>query len=209
MTPALQPSSITRDSLRNSIRQNRRALSPKQQAIASVELSAELSKVIKEYKAQNIAIYLSNDGELNTENFIKWCWAQNIKTYLPVIHPFSKGHLLFLQYHPNTAMKANQYGILEPKLNVLDIIPLQGLDIIFTPLVAFDETGNRIGMGGGFYDRTLAKWYQHLQHNVKTKPQPVGIAHDCQKVEHIPIETWDIPLPEIITPTQHYYFNIK
>lgn len=202
------PSTTTRDSIRNTIRQSRRALTPEQQTIASVHLNTRLSKIINKYNAKHVAVYLSNDGELNTINFIQWCWAQNIKTYLPVIHPFSKGHLLFLHYHQNTEMKANQYGILEPRLNVLDIIPTKALDIIFTPLVAFDETGNRIGMGGGFYDRTLAKWYQHLQENIKTKPQPIGIAHDCQKVEQIPVEIWDIPLPEIITPTQHYYFNL-
>jgi 5-formyltetrahydrofolate cyclo-ligase len=65
--------------------------------------------------------------------------------------------------------------------------------------VAFDETGARLGMGGGFYDRTLTHWQ-------KINTYPIGIAHDCQRVESVPIESWDIPLPEIITPNNHYNF---
>lgn len=63
------------------------------------------------------------------------------------------------------------------------------------PLVAFDEYGQRLGMGGGFYDRTLQNW-QHY------KMQPVGYAHDCQLVEKLPVEEWDIPLPAVVTPSK-------
>ena len=63
------------------------------------------------------------------------------------------------------------------------------------PLVAFDEYGQRLGMGGGFYDRTLQNW-QHY------KTQPVGYAHDCQLVEKLPVEEWDIPLPAVVTPSK-------
>ncbi|MFB1000025.1 MAG: 5-formyltetrahydrofolate cyclo-ligase, partial [Colwellia sp.] len=67
---------------------------------------------------------------------------------------------------------------------------------------------NRLGMGGGFYDRTLATWHMQYQHNKQTKPIPIGLAHDCQKVQSVPRETWDIPLPKIITPTTSYNFDI-
>ena len=103
-------------------------------------------------------------------------------------------------------MVANQYGILEPKLDVRNIINVTELDIIFTPLVAFDEKGNRMGMGGGFYDRTLAKWHHAFATQPLATPYPIGLAHNCQKVDNIPTQAWDVPLPEIITPTQHYSF---
>lgn len=196
-----------RSELRKFIRHQRNHLSQATQTQEAMRLLNVLSAHPNIIKASNIALYLSNDGELNTEPFIHWCWQKKINTYLPVIHPFSKSQLLFLHYHQHSKMKANCYGILEPKLNVNDIIPTHALDIIFTPLVAFDEAGNRMGMGGGFYDRTLAHWYRDYQTNKKTTPRPIGLAHDCQKVSSLTAQAWDIPLPEIITPTQHYRFS--
>ncbi|MGK3529590.1 5-formyltetrahydrofolate cyclo-ligase [Escherichia coli] len=89
----------------------------------------------------------------------------------------------------------NKLKIHEPKLDVSDVLPLSRLDVLITPLVAFDEYGQRLGMGGGFYDRTLQNW-QHY------KMQPVGYAHDCQLVEKLPVEEWDIPLPAVVTPSK-------
>ncbi|MBA6253778.1 5-formyltetrahydrofolate cyclo-ligase [Colwellia sp. MB3u-55] len=198
----------TRDVLRQEIRYQRSLLNADQQAEQSLLLSKRLikEKVVKGVK--HIAIYLANDGELNTQPFIDWCWQNSITVYLPVIHPFSKNNLLFLKYTETSILVKNKYGILEPKLNVQDIITVAQLDIIFTPLVAFDPYGNRLGMGGGFYDRTLSAWHDQYQQNKHAKPLPVGLAHDCQKVNTIPFESWDIPLPKIITPTTSYNFDI-
>ena len=188
--------------LRTDIRNKRQSLSAEFQALAGRQLADKLSQHLRVKQSCNIAIFLSNDGEINTMLFIEWCWANNKKVYLPVIHPFSKGHLLFIRYYPNTKMIKNKYGILEPALNAQNIIdPLQ-LDIIFTPLVAFDKLGNRLGMGGGYYDRLLAPWFKN-----KIGGIPIGLAHDIQQVKQIPLEAWDIPLPEIITPTQTIFVN--
>lgn len=186
-----------RKALRIEIRDKRQSLSHEFQKLAGQQLSNKLSQHLFVKQAQNLALFLPNDGEINTIPFIKWCWGNNKKVYLPVIHPFTKGHLLFLHYHPNSKMIKNQYGIFEPALSVQDIIIPTQLDLIFTPLVAFDELGNRLGMGGGYYDRLLAPWFKN-----KIGGIPIGLAHDCQQVKQIPLEAWDIPLPEIITPTQ-------
>ena len=74
-----------------------------------------------------------------------------------------------------------------------DVLPLADLDVLVTPLGAFDAGGQRLGRGGGFYDRTLQNWQQY-------RLQPVGYAHDCQQVDSLPSEEWDIPLPAVITP---------
>ena len=97
-------------------------------------------------------------------------------------------------------MTTNRYAIFEPKLNCSQICPLPELDFLLMPLVAFDEQGNRLGMGGGYYDRTLAKHYAEK----RAKPKLIGLAHDCQKVESLPIEAWDVPLQQILTPTSLY-----
>jgi len=187
-----------RSELRKTIRAKRQALTVKEQLDASQHLLQQLSNHKKVHCAQSIALYLANDGELDLMPFINWCWQQNKQVYLPVLHPFCSGHLLFLLFKKNTLMTANKYGINEPKLDVSKVCPVNQLDVLFTPLVAFDNTGARLGMGGGFYDRTLTNWQTH-------KVYPIGIAHDCQQVDKIPMELWDIPLPEIITPTTRFF----
>jgi len=195
-----------RQALRTNIRIKRQSLSKTEQSKASADLFIQLISHEKINQAEHIAIYLANDSELDALPFVHWCWQNNKSVYLPVIHPFCKGQLLFLKYDQNTKMQTNQYGISEPKLDVTAIKLVKELDIIFTPLVAFDKQGNRLGMGGGFYDRTLARWFQDYQTNTLTKPYPIGLAHDCQHVLEVPCELWDVPLPEIFTPEHHYKF---
>lgn len=195
---------LTRKDIRQLIRNKRQHLDQNTQRQHATLLAEKLKTHPKVADAKSIAIYLSNDGELNTQDFIHDCWDRNIKTYLPVIHPFSNGHLLFLHFNRDTPMKENKYGIAEPKLNVQNVLPIAELDIIFTPLVAFDKTGARLGMGGGYYDRTLASWF--AQNDASQKPYPIGLAHDFQQVAKVPTEPWDIPIPEIITPSQYFKF---
>lgn len=195
---------FNRDQIRQQVRAARRSLSEQQQTTDAQKLLARLIKREKIQQAKKIAISLAFDGEIETSPFIKWCWKNNKQVYLPVIHPFSKGHLLFLRYSEKTQMATNKYGIHEPKLNQLLICPIAELDVIFTPLVAFDPQGNRIGMGGGYYDRMLAPWFKE-----KKGPYPIGLAHDCQQVVELPTASWDVPLPEIITPSQHHLFITK
>ncbi|GLR74701.1 5-formyltetrahydrofolate cyclo-ligase [Aliivibrio sifiae] len=191
----------SRRQIRQSIRQHRNALSPQEQTQAAKDLVLQCANDPYIQKAKSIAIYLSVDGEIDTSLLIEWLWQQGKSVYLPVIDPFSKGHLLFLQYHSTTTLLLNKYQIPEPKLDKTQMVPVNELDIIITPLVAFDQTGNRLGMGGGYYDRTLVNW-----HHSQTGPMPLGIAHACQQVKLLPIESWDVPLPRIITPTQTWHW---
>ena len=207
VSPSIVLSSNDRNAIRQNVRQQRRQLTSEQQRHAAVNLLQHFTADGKILSAKNIALYLSNDGELNTRLLIDWCWQQGKQVYLPVVHPFTRGHLLFLHFEPQTVLVNNRYGIAEPKLDVRKIIPAQKIDIICTPLVAFDSKGARLGMGGGFYDRTLSHWYQQQQKNINTRPYPMGLAHDCQRVDVIPTEQWDIPLPEILTPQTHFKFD--
>jgi 5-formyltetrahydrofolate cyclo-ligase len=204
-----------RNHIRKIIRMQRQALSERQQQSASMSLFAHLIKHSKVKQAQHLSVTLSYDGEIDLTPFIEWCWAENKQVYLPVIHPHKIGEMVFLAYTPSTPMMTNRYGIKEPQLNIpngkpesriqmqtTEIYSAKHLDIIFTPLVAFDQQGNRIGMGGGYYDRLLAPWFAEKQ-----GAYPIGLAHDCQCVEALPIQEWDVPLPEIITPNQHFRFD--
>ena len=180
-----------RNQLRQQIRKTRANLTALQQQQAEDSITQQALALIEERNAQHIALYLSFDGEISTDKLIKILWAQGKQVYLPVLHPFNPNHLLFLRYLPDTPMLKNKFGIWEPKLNVQSVLPLEELDILFTPLVAFDKQGNRLGMGGGFYDRTLQHWQ-------KSSFIPVGLAHQCQQVEQLPTEAWDVPLHQIL-----------
>ena len=180
-----------RNQLRQQIRKTRANLTALQQQQAEDSITQQALAFIEERNAQHIALYVSFDGEISTDKLIKTLWAQDKHVYLPVLHPFNPNHLLFLRYLPDTSMLKNKFGIWEPKLNVQNVLPLDELDILFTPLVAFDKQGNRLGMGGGFYDRTLQNWKN-------ASFIPVGLAHQCQQVEQLPTEAWDVPLHQIL-----------
>ena len=198
MTTCPTPSTKT---IRSKIRRLRQDLSPQVQQLSAKQLFNRLVQSPKVKAAQHIGIFLSNDGEINTIEFIQWCWTMHKNVYLPVIHPHKKGHLRFFEYHHNSEMSENKFGILEPKTKDLQACHLEKLDLIFTPLVAFDQLGNRVGMGGGYYDRLLCPWFKNQQ-----GPYPIGLAHDCQRVEKLPTQEWDVPLPEIITPSEHHHW---
>ncbi|CFQ34012.1 5-formyltetrahydrofolate cyclo-ligase [Yersinia bercovieri] len=183
---------LERHNIRKEIRARRRLLTPEQQQHAADLVASHLAAHDKIQQASTVAIFLSFDGELNTGPIIEMLWQQQKQVYLPVLHPFSAGNLLFLRYRPDSQLIRNRLKILEPQLDVREVLPLNQLDVVITPLVAFDSHGQRLGMGGGFYDRTLQHWQQ-------AGPYPIGLAHDCQRVEHLPSEYWDVPLPEIVT----------
>ncbi|MFW8590451.1 5-formyltetrahydrofolate cyclo-ligase [Glaciecola sp. 2405UD65-10] len=197
---------MLRQELRRTFREKRNALSPHEQhqaATAIVDIWRSYAE--PNINVQKVAIYLSTDAELNTSFLIEYFWKNNTEVYLPVIHPFTKGYLLFLKYTRNTPMKTNQFGILEPILDITQMCLVEELDVIFTPLVAFDQSGNRLGMGGGFYDRTLVK-LNNKPSTKKANTRIIGLAHNCQKTVSLPVETWDIPLPYILSPSHFYTF---
>ncbi|WJV54377.1 5-formyltetrahydrofolate cyclo-ligase [Prodigiosinella aquatilis] len=196
IAPTVNPLSnqSLRQSLRQEVRQRRRQLSAEQQAAFARQATERVMSHPRLQHAQRVAVFLSFDGELNTQSLIQALWQQQKQVYLPVLHPFSPGHLLFLRYDSETELVQNRLKVMEPRLDVRKVLPPTQLDILLAPLVAFDARGQRLGMGGGFYDRTLQHWQQR-------GPYPIGLAHDCQQVEALPVDNWDVALPEIITPS--------
>jgi len=190
-----QPSLLDRHALRQHVRHLRRALTEEQQVQAAALLAEHAVNFAPLANARHIALFLSVDGEINTRPLIAKLWQQKKQIYLPVLHPFAAGHLLFLRYTPETVLTPNKLRIPEPPLDIRSLITLDQLDVMMVPLVAFDSSGQRLGMGGGFYDRTLQNWRQHGF-------LPVGVAHDCQQVEQLPTAAWDVPLPAVLTPSR-------
>ncbi len=186
---------LLRQEIRAQMREHRRLLSEEKQRLASQSVIQHISIHEKISLAQHIAVFLSFDGEISTQPLIEYLWQQNKKVYLPVVDPFLETHLLFVPYHKSTALIRKKWNIFEPPLERAQVIPFEKLNILFVPLVAFDKNGQRLGMGGGFYDRTLQK-------GISKVPYAIGLAHDCQQVKSFPIAKWDIPLPEIVTQSK-------
>ncbi len=192
---------MDRKSLRKLIRGQRKAICDLEQKMFARQAAQRALDWLGHFESRKIALYLTNDGELDTRPLINKLREMDKKVYVPALHPFSSGHLLFIEYSPSSPVVQNRYGIFEPELDMTKVIPASKLDVIFTPLVAFDHSGNRMGMGGGYYDRILA----HLDN--RHPPLVVGFAHECQKVEALPAESWDVPLKQIITPARIYTYN--
>lgn len=191
----MNPNLPDRQDIRTHLRHLRCGLTSEQQQQAAVHVAEHAMNFPPIQQAKKIAIFLSFDGELNTRPLIARFWQHNQQVYLPVLHPFSKGQLLFFRYDTDTVLTPNRLGISEPPLDIRNLATLSELDVLMVPLVAFDRQGQRLGMGGGFYDRTLQNWQQH---NIL----PVGLAHDCQQVAALPVADWDVPLKAVITPSK-------
>ncbi|MCL6351523.1 5-formyltetrahydrofolate cyclo-ligase [Pectobacterium polaris] len=201
---SLSSTAASRQQIRQAVRQRRRLLTPEQQSRFAQQACERVMAHPKIIQAESVAVFLSFDGELDTSPLIQQLWQQEKRVYLPVLHPFRAGHLLFLCYAPDSELVRNRLKIMEPRLDVRQVLPLPQLDVLLTPLVAFDHLGQRLGMGGGFYDRTL-----QYRNQMSRGPYPIGLAHDCQQVDALPVESWDIPLPEIITPSRHWQWNTR
>ncbi|WP_415902284.1 5-formyltetrahydrofolate cyclo-ligase [Neptuniibacter sp. QD29_5] len=190
-----------RKRLRQRIRQLRRSLTPLQQEQAAQGLLKNIRTRSDFRRAKSIAIYLPNDGEINPEPLIHYCWKLGKEVYLPVLHPILHNRLWFTPYTNQTPMIKNIYGIREPKLQPNKRRAAWAIDLVLLPLVAFDAKGNRMGMGGGYYDRTFG--FKNLKKSMKG-PSLIGLAHEIQRVEELPVESWDIPLTSIVTDSRSY-----
>ena len=191
------------DHIRKTIREKRRGLTTDQQCCAAEQLAQRLCREEFFLRAERIAVYLANDGEIDPAQIIAAAFKLNKACFLPVIDPTTRNSLHFAQYRQGDSLHKNRFGIPEPKLDSAATLPVSELDLILVPLVAFDRNGNRIGMGGGFYDRTLAPCSEKLG------PTLVGLAHQCQELDNISTQSWDIPLDNIATDKEIICARLK
>jgi len=178
-------------SLRRQIRTARRNVPAHQAQVAAEAIANALSQCAAFCAAQHIAAYLAFDGELDPAPLLSLAQAQGKQTYLPVLQDTSP--MVFAPLAADTAMAANRFGIPEPVVEPDALLSAQGLDLVLTPLVAFDDEGFRLGMGGGFYDRTFA-----FKRTTATGPLLLGVAYALQE-RPVPHREWDIPLDGVIT----------
>lgn len=148
-------------------------------------------RALNQYRyARHIALYHAFNGEVDLGNLWRSAPLHGKYCYFPKINDDLT--LSFLPATPASTFCLNQYGILEPDVDPLHAISLDKLDILFTPLVAFDTYGTRLGMGKGYYDRTLAEQRPRLL---------MGVAYEFQLQPYIEPQPWDIRLDITVTET--------
>ncbi|MGC3874093.1 5-formyltetrahydrofolate cyclo-ligase [Halomonas sp. GXIMD04776] len=187
-----------RKALRRELRRRRRSLSAREQRQASMALCHRLRRLPEVQRARRVALYLPNDAEIDATPLLNWLQRRGAHTYLPVLRPLCDNRLWFVHYHPGTPMVSNRFGIREPDTrhgaHPARRLPAWALDLVLLPLVGFDDAGNRMGMGGGFYDRSFA-FVRHRH----PRPRLIGVSHDCQRVDCLPVAPWDVPLDAIVS----------
>ena len=192
-------------SLRQILREKRRALTQRQQLLAAHHLAKRLACDLTFLRAQRMAFYLPNDGEIDPSGLMDWCHQMGKKVYLPVMPEglvSNKHCLLFQSYVPGRTLVSSNFGILEPPFVMQDCIKPSMLNLVFLPLVGFDRKGNRLGMGGGYYDKTFARKPSDFH-----RPRLIGLAHSIQETEDIVPNPWDIPLDAVFTELETISFR--
>lgn len=190
-----------RKQLRKQLRARRRALNHSQQKLASQQLLRQLRREPVFLRSKHIAFYMADDGEINLHDVMIAAEKMGKHCYLPVLHPFKQNKLWFGLYKNGDTCVANRFGLAEPRPEKRHH-PVWALDLVLMPLVGFDRKGNRLGMGGGFYDRTFAFKKSANEHNYILRPKcPVlmGVAHHCQETTGLNGASWDIAMDYIAT----------
>jgi 5-formyltetrahydrofolate cyclo-ligase len=187
--------------LRRALRDQRAALTEPEQRRAAQRLAAHVASCRLYRVSRRIALYLPNDGEIDPQPLLTRIHATGKHCYLPVLSRLRQDRLWFAPYTDDVPLRLNRFGIPEPVVPARQWVRAQELDLILMPLVAFDESGNRLGMGGGFYDKSLAFLRTRT---LWRKPHLVGLAHDFQRVARLDTFPWDVPLQAVITDRAVY-----
>ncbi len=181
--------------LRKLGREARRRLTDEDRAVRSQRIQRRFLNSEFFYRASHIGCYIASPFEVDTSLVFDRAWRAGKKIYAPITGP--NGNMHFMETLPGTRLVPNRYGLFEPESG--EEISAHDLRIVIAPTVAFDEEKNRIGMGGGYYDRA----FHTLKNRQRWLPTKlIGFAFDCQKVEKIPANPWDIPLYRLFSENE-------
>jgi len=184
-----------RATLRTDLSELRARLTPAQQQLASAELLLNIQRYLGDTCPATIGAYLAVRGEINLDPVLRWL-EERCQVYLPVITDAAADiPMRFAPWSGKTPLRKGRYNISVPDVPESSYIDATALDLVLVPLVGFDNAGNRLGMGGGYYDRTFRHWHG----NTDSQHRLIGVAHEIQRVDSVPVEAWDIPMTRIIT----------
>ncbi|MBP0945731.1 5-formyltetrahydrofolate cyclo-ligase [Pseudomonas alliivorans] len=193
--------SLSRPQLRRQLRKARRSLTRSQQREAARGLYRQLAQHPLFRRARHVSLYLPMDGEIDPRLLLRAAQRRGKATYLPVLNAWPRTRMVFQRVRPGETFRPNRFRIPEPRINRAKQRRIWALDLVLMPLVGFDDEGGRLGMGGGFYDRSLA---YRARRSTWRKPVLLGLAHECQKVERLAQASWDVPLQGTVSDKRWY-----
>lgn len=191
-------------SLRENVRSLRQALRAETRIESSAKICQRFQTLDSLQLAERIAGFLAFDGEADPLEVMQWAFAMGKQVFVPMIVA-RRQPLLFAPWTPDGPMRKNSFGIDEPDVPRKRWITAQQLDFVITPLVAFDERGTRLGVGGGYYDRSFA-FLNSLPANQPRPTTLIAFAFELQRVPPMARQPWDVPLDGAITEWNHYPF---
>ena len=183
--------------LRQEKRQQRAALDSEQLETAAERLFMNVVAQEVFADSNNIGAYTAVNGEISLDPVIQYAWRQGKNVYLPNL---DQQALRFAPHYDGQPMRLNKFRIPEPDVTDEEMISPRELDLVLVPLAVFDALRNRIGMGGGFYDRS----FEFRRTESTSKPFLMGVAHECQRVETIEPQSWDVRLDMVISDCAIY-----
>lgn len=189
--------------LRQRLRTLRRVLSPAERRRAALAVVRRLEDWPAWTVAMRIAGYWACDGELDPAPSLECAWAAQRSVYLPVLE--GECSLRFAPYLPGMPLRRNRFNIPEPEVAAEEWLEPSQLDLVLTPLVAFDRTGTRLGMGGGFYDRAFGFLCDPVYRS--HRPLLLGLGYEFQRVANLARQPWDVPLDAAVTETTLSVFS--
>ena len=188
------PTTADKPELRRRIKKLRQGISIQAQKQASHRLRDVLCKHPAFLSAESIAGYVAVNGEIDPQPLLQRALQLGKDIYLPVL---IEDRMVFVRHDlKQHTLSHNRFGIPEPAYDqALELEP-SALSLVLLPLLAFDGAGRRLGMGGGFYDRTFSF---KRDRSPAARPLLFGLAHASQQIERVPVDNWDIPLAGVAT----------
>ncbi|MCB1786582.1 MAG: 5-formyltetrahydrofolate cyclo-ligase [Chromatiaceae bacterium] len=190
--------------LRRRLRQLRQAISEQTRSEATSRALDRIARHPAFRRAKRVAAYVGSKGELDPMPLLRTAARKGKRCFLPVLHPFLSGRLWFCQWQPGDRLVRNRFDIPEPGLRRCRHHSARQLDLVIVPLLGFDDQCHRLGMGGGYYDRSFA-FVRRLRH--VRRPYLLGLALELQRVDRIQINAWDVPLDAVVTERSIYSVN--
>jgi 5-formyltetrahydrofolate cyclo-ligase len=188
------------EELRRTMLERRRAVDAATVDQNSRSIATRLWQMREMRRCRSLAGYFSVGGEIDCHWIFSEAWSRQRAVFLPVL---VRSSLSFAPYDETSALAANRFGIPEPIILRAAHVDARQLHVVLTPLVAFDESGARLGMGGGFYDRSLAFMRRRKSWR---RPLLIGLAHEFQKSDTLAVRSWDVPLDAVVTEKRIYRF---